>query len=173
MPAVLPPPPSGPPSLFASTVPYVPTVKDQARDLDLEYARLVCGAAHARNLSTVWGPRDGVSVSMVDSRRLQEVLFNFISQRMLAELNAHPGQIQGGSGLPPARDMELMGFIARGAREDFNRGWNSENDVGILNETLAAEIQVLPPHAHYFLIPEESKLTPANNRLCRCCGGTA
>ena len=146
------PPVTPPPSVVGSAARIIPrNVKDDARNLDLEYVRMVCGAAHARNISTVWGPRDGISLTMVDSRRLQDLLFNYISQQMLNHLNQNPAQVQGGNGLPPAQDMQLMGSIARQARQAFNDGWNIENDVGILHETLAAEIQVQSIYFCFFV----------------------
>lgn len=39
--------------------------------------------------------------------------------------------------------MIELAQLARKYRDDFNRGWNIMKDVGIMNEAVAAEIEVL------------------------------
>lgn len=40
-------------------------------------------------------------------------------------------------------EMFLLSSLSRKARADFNRGWNDAYDVGLLNEVVNAEVQIL------------------------------
>ena len=55
---------------------------DTARTTDMQYARLVAGGMHARSIGSVWGPRDGLGLNMVDTKRMQDELFHYISEKI-------------------------------------------------------------------------------------------
>ena len=55
---------------------------DKARNADKQYARLVAGGIHMRSLSSVWGPIDGTGVNAVDTRRMQDEVYDYIVQRV-------------------------------------------------------------------------------------------
>jgi hypothetical protein len=148
----------------------VPRSTREAMRLDREYAGMVAGAMHTRALSAVWGPRDGTGISIIDTQRMQEHVYTYIINRINARLlQLGVPNIPEEDGPPPApaegalevefRDIDhsgvasiangdealmyQLGAIARKAREQFNEGWNDMLDVGIMHETVNAEIQVV------------------------------
>lgn len=56
--------------------------KRRARDRDMEYARLVAGGLHVRSLASVWGPRDGTGMNAVDTKSMQDELFEYITEQI-------------------------------------------------------------------------------------------
>jgi hypothetical protein len=53
-------------------------LKAEARNMDKQYARFVAGAGISKSLSSVWGPRDGSGLNLVDIKRLQEDVYRYI-----------------------------------------------------------------------------------------------
>lgn len=53
-------------------------LKTEARNKDKQYARFVAGAGISKSLSSVWGPRDGSGLNLVDIKRLQEDVYRYI-----------------------------------------------------------------------------------------------
>lgn len=165
--------------------------KKEAKEADMQYARMVCGGAGMRSLSSVWGPIDGTGLNYVDNKVLQEKVFDYIRNMILQEMSKQAARSEkkrrdrrnaaaaaAAATIPPnvgqnvvaeasaimdvrydnggtvprfairggKRKVALMrtlGGIARQAKEEFNEGWNELLDVGITNETLNAEIQVV------------------------------
>lgn len=155
----------------------------RARETDMQYARMVAGGMHVRSLSAVWGPRDGVGMNMVDTKRMQDELYQYIvdkvddkiredraTEEAAAAATTQPsdddvetvlvgtnsrffgvdaapppvnGPNQAAAPGAPANQIRNLANIARIARNDFNDGWQNLGDVGVLNETVSAEIQVV------------------------------
>lgn len=173
---------------------------DTARMTDMQYARHVAGGMHVRSISAVWGPRDGLGLNMVDTKRMQDELFHYISEKIDDRMREEErvsrkkkrgsqsgetqmrgedeeeeedddveddvspnstqsrglktmveGNVNRNTGLqvpffksnPRQSAMYLLSHKTRQAREDFNRGWNEMYDIGIMNEVVNAELQII------------------------------
>lgn len=197
-----------------------------AREKDLQYARLVCGGTGFRNMGLVWGPVLGSGLNYVDNKFLQDRVFDHIrdvvsdqiaqqtmedqrkrkrgrkrpEQRRnpssfssvagpvdpaqssslsggLSNVSPFPGPIQPASRTNATTDLQYsngrpmpnltvmdratvetsqrggraktiplmrnLGGLARQVREEFNIGWNNVRDMGITNEVVNAEVQVI------------------------------
>ena len=148
--------------------PPLPTITPRetysnAKEMDKHYARYVAGCAQARSLASVWGPRDGTGLTAVDTKRLQEELYRHIIQEVDDQLPGGGGGGSGGGGgggiLPDDTEeptpeplvleqsrfdqISLMAYRARVCRRAFNDGWEIMQEVGLLNEVVSTEIEVL------------------------------
>lgn len=153
-----------------------------ARQMDMDYCRHVQGASHARTLSAVWGPRDGAGLNTIDARRLQDDLYEYITQRVDAILErrdeeeqaAQRAKEEGDQATPEQRGQEegsqLIKNLAREAkmaREEFNEGWNEIYQVGVVNEVVAAEVQALLMLRRSGAIRSWDQALPGNDIMTR------
>jgi hypothetical protein len=138
----------------------------KAKEADKRYARIVAGGIHMRSLSSVWGPIDGTGLNPVDTKRMQDEVYDYVVQRVEDKLEeekedrpADPradgdqqDDVENERTIMAAKQEENMrsyakiiqlAGVTRDARVAFNQGWDNMRDMGIVNEVVSVETQIL------------------------------
>lgn len=97
--------------------------KKEAKMLDKQYARIVCGAAHIRNLDFIWNNVDGEPFGMI---RGLEVLERKQMHRLVG-----PSSLKG-----VLKKKQKIG-------REFRTIKDEDTNVGLINEVVFSEIEVL------------------------------
>lgn len=133
-------------------------VKD-AWEADKRYARIVAGGIHMRSLSSVWGPVDGTGLNPVDTKRMQDEVYDYVVQRVEDKLEERREDRRDArrdqdddvdevaereeENRMAAEKITQLAMTARDARMAFNHGWDNMPDMGIVNEVVSVETQIL------------------------------
>jgi len=140
---------------------------------DKAYARMVAGAMQAPSISVVWGPQDGCGVSVADTQRMREDIYEQARLEIVASLPVPGDDGAGASHTSRVAVMRDMGRGTRELRDAFREGVEadllSRGELGILPPIHDCELQILQILKRTgAIMPLWKKVCPFSFMLCVC-----